>query len=260
MKTFALHLKKSLPPLLLTLAVNQAYAIEVFVTGSDGVVGLAGSAPGVHGTAGGTAADLVAQALSGTPLELVVYGGLGGRGGDGGARDGGTAGNGGNGGNGAFTGGTATVTANAGAAWAQSTVFGGRGGDAGTAGGANTDGEWANYPDYDTTFGLGGIAGNGGTAVSTARATAAGSGNADAYARAVGGNGGNSIGFAGQAGQGGNASATGYGQSDTGTVRVRAEAIGGISGEADFQRRAASTAGVAVTQVNAVSGNRRLEW
>ena len=159
MKTCLPHLKKSLPPLLLALAVNQAHAIEVIVVGDAGAAGLAGTAPGMHGAAAAAAAELWREVVLAPQLELIVYGGHGGRGGDGGARNATTvAGDGGNGGQGAATGGTAIVVADSGAAWSQSTVFGGAGGDAGSAGGVGADDEWNNWPAYDPAFGRGGAA------------------------------------------------------------------------------------------------------
>jgi len=254
MKILPAHLKKSVTPLLLALAVNQAYAIEIISLGigDDGAAGLAGAGPGLPGTAGANAADLLLELTLGQRLDLTVRGGQGGRGGDGGLKDAVAApGNGGNGGNGALAGGTTMAVADAGPAWAQSVVFGGNGGDGGVAGGP--DG-WPNGADYDPPFGQGGVAGNGGAAVSTARATASGAGSAEAYALAVGGNGGSTFSYAGQGGQGGDASATAYGQSETGTVRVRAETIGGASGQRDMFPSSVGAGGVAVTLSNAVAG------
>lgn len=89
-----------LVPLILALAISQAYGAEI--VGQAGAHGVNGATPGAAGTNGGNGADVVAD-LGGNDSQYIVRGGAGGRGGDGANAPapsaGGAAGSGGRGGN-----------------------------------------------------------------------------------------------------------------------------------------------------------------
>ncbi|USX24592.1 PEP-CTERM sorting domain-containing protein [Oxalobacteraceae bacterium OTU3CINTB1] len=256
--TLPSHLKKNLVPLLLALSVSQAYAADIVYTGADGASGLIGATPGQHGGAGGAGVPLSAvlgQAQQ--SLTLTLYGGTGGTGGTGGVRsDTIFAGNGGAGGfGGAASGVIATSTSAALDTVVATLVYGGRGGSGGAPGGlAEMLDNGDIYGPFNPIYGATGIGGIGGAASSSASAVVGGAASVDVTALAVGGVGGSLEGPAGIFGGGGGASATAYGQSDTGKVRVRAEARGGDGGQPTAFLGSGVGVGADVEQINAVSG------
>ena len=71
-------------PLLLSLVVSQAYALDRTVTGANGVVGTPGTTTSPNGGKGGAAPDLTDTSLSaGAFNRLTLTGGNGGMGGTG---------------------------------------------------------------------------------------------------------------------------------------------------------------------------------
>ena len=256
--TLASHLKKNLVPLLLTLAVSQAYAADIVYTGVDGASGLIGAAPGQHGGAGGAGGPLsAALGQAQAALTLTLYGGAGGDGGAGGARSETIfAGNGGAGGfGGSASGAIATSTSAAFDTVVAALVYGGRGGIGGVPGGlAEMLDNGEIYGPFNPIYGASGAGGNGGAASSSASAIVGGAASVDVTALAVGGAGGSFAGPQGVSGAGGGASATAYGQSDTGKVRVRAEARGGDGGEPTAFLGSGGGLAADVEQLNAVAG------
>jgi len=219
MKTLPTSLKNKLLPLLLTLAVNQAYAAGIVYTGIDGASGLIGTAPGQHGGAGVPLSAALGQAQA--ALTLTLYGGVGGQGGSA---------------NGAI----ATSTSAALDTVVAALFYGGRGGVGGAAGGlAEMTDNGDIWGPFNPIYGASGVGGNGGVATSWASAT-------------VGVDG-----LRSQSGAGGGASATAYGQSDTGKVGVSAEARGGAGGEPGGYFGGTPGLGADVEQINAVSGRSR---
>jgi len=258
MNPLSSHLKKNLAPLLLALAVSQAYAADIVYTGVDGASGLIGAAPGQHGGAGGTGGPLsAALGQAQAALTLTLYGGAGGAGGAGGVRSETIfAGNGGAGGaGGSASGSIALSTLAALDTVVEALVYGGRGGKGGDAGGLAEMLENGDiYGPMNPIYGAFGVGGNGGAASSSASAIVGGAASVSVRALAVGGTGGGSQGTLGVSGVGGNASATAYGQSDTGKVSVTAEARGGAGGEALPYFGGGGGHAVDVEQINAVSG------
>lgn len=244
MKLLPRHLAFNLAPLLLSLAVSQSYATEILIVGQDGFSGRSATTFGANGGDGGAAPDLF-HALAQTPpdrvLSLTVRGGAGGAGGQGGAYDGGVdgsngggGGRGGHGGSGALATGRASSTADVLDLVVRSLVFGGAGGASGNGGGVcAAPSSYADCVANGMPFGAGasGAAGEGGAAFSEARALTGGAGNIDVSAYARGGNaGGVDYSYAKPGlttANGGGADSRAYGQSDTGSVRVAAEAYGG---------------------------------
>ena len=264
MKNLSRKLRLGLTPLVLSLAVSQAYAVERYVfagPGADGANAVANGAAGAHGGAG---QPMVAEFDLPPALDDLVtfYGGQGGAGGIGGARDtavaGASGGDGGHGGDGgAVLGGISSVwSALAAQLSNRNVVFGGNGG----AGGASGDvGRGYPFPDvynnFDPTRGIGGNGGQGGFADSRVRTVATGDTAVVASAAAVGGRGGNASGYTGRVGAGGGAVARAYGQSDSGAVSVAATARGGDAGVGDFLGITGGARGGDATLVDAVSGS-----
>lgn len=210
-----------LTPLLLSLAVANAYAADVVRTGNAGQHGADATAPLAAGAAGKAGQSLTINPGNAGTLynRLTVIGGRGGNGGAGGPplqegdADAGTGGSGGHGGAASAT--TLDLTGYAGAS-----ALGGDGGHAGATPG------FFNFTPADPAYGNGG---NGGAASSKATTTAVG--NATALAVAVGGTGGDANGGAvGIAGVGGAATAAASATSLTGNVSATAEATGGAGG------------------------------
>lgn len=223
-----------LAPLLLAVALGQAHAVELRLTGADG-------APGVHGTVafeaggqGGGAPDLTYTLESATEdrVGLALYGGAGGLGGRGGPEflsgpdpvlnQGGVGGNGGVGGS---VHGSVGASLRGGAVLASATAYGGKGG-AGNAPGC-----------CFTYSGPGGAGGRGGDATSFARGETPGAGatvralavagdGGDGYIGAFGGGGGDDA----HGGNGGDALASGSGWSAAGPASGSATARGGAGG------------------------------
>ena len=233
-----------LTPLLLSLAVTNAFAADVVRTGNAGQNGAAATAPLAAGAAGKAGQSLAINPGNAGAVynNLTVTGGRGGNGGAGGPAvqegdaEAGTGGSGGHGG--AATATTLDLTGYAGAS-----ALGGDGGHAGATPG------WFNFTPASPAYGNGG---NGGAATSTARTTAVG--NATASAVATGGAGGNANGGAvGIAGVGGAATAAASATSLTGNVSATAVANGGAGGNgANIARRGAR--GGNATLNNAVRG------
>jgi hypothetical protein len=117
-----------LVPLVLALAVSQAYGAT---TGTPGTRGSNGVGPGAAGTSGGNGGDAAEQGQNGYARAEGGYGGSGGNGGPaGGTGRGGAAGSGGNGGNA-----SASATDAAGPAyWGIAEASGGSGGNSGEPG------------------------------------------------------------------------------------------------------------------------------
>jgi len=210
-----------LTPLLLSLAVANAYAADVVRTGNAGQHGADATAPLAAGAAGAAGQSLTINPGNAGTLynRLTVTGGRGGNGGAGGPSlqegdaEAGTGGSGGHGGAASAT--TLDLTGYAGAS-----ALGGDGGHAGATPG------FFNFTPADPAYGNGG---NGGGAGSRATTTAVG--NATALAVAVGGTGGDANGGAvGIAGVGGAATAAARATSLTGNVSATAEATGGVGG------------------------------
>lgn len=210
-----------LTPLLLSLAVANAYAADVVRTGNAGQHGADATAPLAAGAAGKAGQSLTINPGNAGTLynRLIVTGGRGGNGGAGGPplqegdAETGTGGSGGHGGAASAT--TLDLTGYAGAS-----ALGGDGGHAGATPG------FFNFTPADPAYGNGG---NGGAAGSRATTTAVG--NATALAVAVGGTGGDANGGAvGIAGVGGAATAAASATSLTGNVSATAEATGGVGG------------------------------
>jgi len=251
-----------LAPLLLSLLVSQAYALDRTVTGANGVVGTAGTTTSPNGGTGGAAPDLTDASLTlGAFNRLSLTGGNGGDGGTGlrgpvldpdsencrdyGYCQYGPSGIGGNGGAGASAVGRVNAASLTGGASAESNVFGGNGGHVGA-------GETLSF-DLDPALSNGGAGGN---ASSVANGTAV-SGAVTAKAYATGGNGGNTdVMFAGRGGDGGKATARASGYSATGNVTVLAQATGGNGGSAN-NHYAPAGAGAAVYLENMVAGATR---
>lgn len=248
-------------PLMLALAVSQAYAGSVTYSGTAGQAGADAAGSNVHGGVGGNG-QIVTFLLgpnSDAFNSITITGGNGGMGGAGaeGVWDddlfevvgGGAGGSGGAGGNAS---GTVSTISSAAAVTALATVTGGNGGNAGAM---SSPFIWyPSQPGIDN-------GGKGGNASSTASAIATGAASVVAQAFAVGGAGGVSSisGVGGASGVGGTAQAQAYGKSDTGNVLVTASARGGKGGDAvddqAFPRQAA--AGRSTELVNTVSGATR---
>ncbi|KQQ40333.1 hypothetical protein ASF61_06075 [Duganella sp. Leaf126] len=214
-------LTAGLTPLLLSLAVTNAYAADVVRTGTAGRQGADATTPGAAGGVGTGGQSLTINPGNAGAVynRLSVTGGRGGDGGMGGpgsdefGNGSGTGGSGGRGGNASAT--TLDLTGYAGAS-----ALGGDGGHAGSSPG------YFNFTPANPAYGNGG---SGGAAVSSARTSAVG--NATALAEATGGIGGNANGGAGgYAGVGGAASAAASASSLTGNVGASAVATGGAGG------------------------------
>ncbi|MET0321077.1 MAG: PEP-CTERM sorting domain-containing protein [Duganella sp.] len=215
MNTMPLHLTRILTPVLFSLAVSQACALEVVRIGADGAAGAPGAQPSGPG-GDGVVGESVDHSLSASDAlnRLTVTGGTGGNGGYGVtempwpgdwppvSQPGGTG----------AAGGTATgwLTAvrSSGPVSAETIARGGDGGQGGH--------------DGCCTSGMA-VGGAGASAASTTRA-GTGAGNVLAVARATGGNGGVSL-------QGGAASANASGASASGDVTGLARADGGHGGD-----------------------------
>jgi hypothetical protein len=249
-------------PLLLSLVVSQAYALDRTVTGANGVVGTPGTTTSPNGGKGGAAPDLTDTSLTaGAFNRLTLTGGNGGMGGAGlpgalldpdspdcrdfGICQYGPSGIGGNGGAGAAATGRVNAASLIGAATAEANVFGGHGG---------LVGEGDPY-----AFGIAptsGHGGAGGNASSVANAVSV-SGAVSAKAYATGGNGGaTNVMFGGRGGDGGKATARASASSVTGNVSVLAQATGGNGGSAN-NVYGPSGAGAAVYLENMVAGATR---
>lgn len=252
------HVISGLTPLLLALAISNAYAAPVTVSGDHGAAGTAGTEAAVHGTAGAAGQTITFVLADNSDafnsLHLVAgYGGTGGAGNPSRWGDDPTlgAGTGGAGGAGGQAGGAVYTLSGANNGTALATIIGGNGGDAGLAAQA--------FLVYDPDPALDN-GGNGGAASSTASAVASGAASVVAQALATGGNGGATTStLHGRPGQGGAALAQAYGRSDTGNVAVTAIATGGNGGNADllmsWTKQAA--AGTSVALENAVAGATR---
>ena len=167
MKTLPTSLKNKLLPLLLTLAVNQAYAAGIVYTGIDGASGLIGTAPGQHGGAGVPLSAALGQAQA--ALTLTLYGGVGGQG---------------RSANGAI----ATSTSAALDTVVAALFYGGRGGVGGAAGGlAEMTDNGDIWGPFNPIYGASGVGGNGGVATSWASATVGSAASVSVGALAVGG-------------------------------------------------------------------------
>ena len=237
MKTLPFQLKLTLTPLLLSLAIGQAYAADVVVTGAAGVAGTPGAQPdgdGGAGTAGASATHTLST--SGATGKLTVIGGRGGEGGIGATEEVGPdnpgmprGGRGGEGGAGGAASGSLTVTHNSGNAVAETIAEGGAGGTPGMDGccqtGTGEGGKGGDAASYaraaattasatvraSATGGNGEVSRNGGAATATGIGSAVGA--ATGQVRAVGGQGGSgrasgNSGLTSNPGSGGNASAT----------------------------------------------------
>jgi hypothetical protein len=252
------HALPRLAPLLLALAVSQAYATEQILTGANGASGLSGLVAGQSGTAGWFGVSLGGAQNDIMSGKLTVIGGAGGAGGNGGLRtEAVNGGDGGAGGNGGSASSNMVSSTGASPALAEARAFGGMGGRAGDPG--YIEGEQEEYPTYmayDPAYGKGGVGGAGGDAYSQARATATGSASATAIAYAKGGDGGAAFGRTTQAGSAGRAQASAYAQSGSGDVTVSASANGGHGGDTGwgFGSRGAGPRGADVELFNAVSG------
>lgn len=230
---------KRFAPLLLSLAVSQAFALDYTLTGPNG-------ANGASGANGSAAPDLTYLLTSGSAFNrLSLTGGNGGNGGNNPADGPGSAGGGGNGGNGASALGRAVSVSVSNGALAEANVVGGNGGNSG----ADFYGD--NYQNNG---------GSGGNAASFANASAV-SGPVSARAYATGGNGAlfsGTIGapILGSTGNGGSATAQASASSLTGDVLVLAQATGGNGGgrSGDYVPRGG---GAAVTLENRVTGTTR---
>lgn len=249
-------------PLLLSLVVSQAYALDRTVTGANGVVGTPGTTTSPNGGKGGAAPDLTDTSLSaGAFNRLTLTGGNGGMGGTGlpgvvldpdsddcrlyGYCQRGPGGLGGNGGAGAAATGRVNAVSLTGGATAEANVFGGNGGLVG-------EGEQFSFG-VDPTLSNGGAGGN---ASSVANAVSV-SGAVSAKAYATGGNGGaTNVAFSGRGGDGGKATARASASSVTGNVSVLAQATGGNGGGANNFYGPAG-AGAAVYLENMVAGATR---
>lgn len=249
-------------PLLLSLVVSQAYALDRTVTGANGVVGTAGTTTTPNGGKGGAALDLTDTSLTaGAFNRLTLTGGNGGNGGAGlpgavldpdspdcrdfGFCQYGPSGLGGNGGAGAAALGRVNAVSVAGGATAEANVFGGNGGHVGA-------GDQFSFA-MDPTLSNGGAGGN---ASSFANGVSV-SGAVSAKAYATGGNGGDTnVMLAGRGGDGGTATARASGYSTTGNVSVLAQATGGNGGVAN-NHYAPAGAGAAVYLENMVAGATR---
>lgn len=249
-------------PLLLSLVVSQAYALDRTVTGANGVVGTPGTTTSPNGGNGGAAPDLTDTSLTaGAFNRLTLTGGNGGMGGTGlpgevldpdsddcrlyGYCQRGPGGIGGNGGAGAAATGRVNAASLTGGATAEANVFGGNGG---------LVGEGDQY-----AFGMAptlGHGGAGGNASSVANAVSV-SGAVSAKAYATGGNGAaTNVMFGGRGGDGGKATARASASSVTGNVSVLAQATGGNGGSANNVYGPAG-AGAAVYLENMVAGATR---
>lgn len=235
-----------LVPLLLALAVSQAYAVDIALVGADGAAGAPG-VPGKNGGNGAAGALLIATVGQNTDAynKLWLNGGFGGAGGD--ASEGDAASTSGAGGAGGMT--VATAISAPGAGQAQVTALTRSWGGWGNNGGSPYDPSC--YQSANCRVGAGG---DGGFASSTSLAIGTGAADVLADALAVGGDAGNSW-AGGNGGVGGGATASAYGRSDTGNVTVIADANGGASGSAAGQGLVG--AGVQVRLTNAVSGATR---
>lgn len=256
-----------LAPLLLSLAVSQAYALDRTITGANGAVGAAGTIATPNGGAGGAALDLTDTSLTGGAFNrLTLTGGAGGTGGTGlmpvvldpdsddcrnqGICQYSPGGLGGNGGAGAAALGRVYAGSLTGATSAEANVFGGNGGQLGAA----------DLFTYNTDPGLNN-GGAGGNATSFASASAL-SGAVSVRASATGGNGGDALMLVGasRGGNGGKATASASGYSVTGNVSVLAQATGGNGGGVNYTGSytpADAGAGAAVHLENMVKGATR---
>ena len=254
-----------LAPLLLSLAVNQAYALDRSVTGANGAVGAAGTITTPNGGAGGAALDLTDTSLTaGAFNRLTLTGGAGGTGGAGlpatvldpdsddcrnlGICQYSPSGVGGNGGAGAGALGRVVAGSLTGGASAEAKVFGGAGGQLGAA-----DPFIFNA---DPSLNIGGAGGN---ASSFASASSL-SGAVSARAYATGGNGGDALLIlgGGRGGDGGKATASASAYSATGNVSVLAQAVGGNGGNVNYTPSPSTGgAGAAVYLENMVKGATR---
>lgn len=214
MTTMPLHVKIMLAPLLLSLAVSQAYATDLIIIGANGANGASAVIPLGDGGNGADGVSLINALTIGDSGTLTVSGGRGGNGGDGanevfgpGMQIPPLSGAGGQGGRGGAANGSLTASRSTGPVLAATVVRGGDGG----VGGA--------YGCCSLTAGVGGA---GGAATSTAQATAA-SGSAVARAVATGGH-------AGTTQNGGAAVASGRATSTTGAASGEVRAVGGQGG------------------------------
>ena len=251
-------LRTGAAPLVLALAVAQAYAADVTATGLAGQAGADAAGSTIHGGTGGSG-EVLTFVLGPNPdafNSLTITGGNGGTGGAGadGVWDDNIfqavgAGGGGSGGVGGDATGSVFSVASAADVTALVTVTGGNGGNAGAM--------LQPFVSYPPQAGID-SGGNGGNASSIASAIASGAASVVARAFAVGGAGGvpsiSNVG--GASGLGGSAQAQAYGKSDTGNVLVTASARAGDGGRATdnaaFPRQAA--VGASVEQINAVAG------
>lgn len=249
-------------PLLLSLVVSQAYAVDRTVTGASGALGTPGTSSAPNGGTGGAAPDLTDVSLTvGAFNRLTLTGGNGGNGGTGlpgvvidpdspdcrdfGLCSYGPGGVGGNGGKGAAALGRVNAAGMTGGAGAVANVVGGNGGHVGA-------GELYFYH-ADPTLSNGGAGGN----ASSFASAAALSGAVSASAYATGGNGGDTdVQWVGRGGDGGKATARASAYSGTGNVTVLAQATGGNGGSAN-NYRAPGGAGAAVYLENMVAGATR---
>lgn len=251
-----------LAPLLLSLMVSQAYAVDRTVTGASGALGTPGTATAPNGGTGGAAPDLTDVSLTaGAFNRLTLTGGNGGNGGAGlpgevldpdspdcrdfGLCSYGPSGLGGNGGKGAAALGRVNAAGGIGGAGAEANVFGGNGGNVGMGDPFGIQ--------FDPALNN---AGAGGNASSFANAAAV-SGAVSARAYATGGSGGVvDVLMAGRGGDGGKATARASAYSGTGNVTVLAQATGGNGGAAN-NNFAPAGAGAAVYLENMVAGATR---
>jgi len=221
MNPLPLQLKHLWTPLLLSLAVSQAYAVDVTRTGAAGTPGISGTAPGESGTAGGAGGAARYRITTSDASNTVVL--TGGRGGDGGgvAHSPDDTNDGGVGGAGGRAQGRVTAARTSGNVTTDITTRGGTGGDGGNNGCCMTSVQ---------PGGTGGRASSRATAVS-------GSGDASVQALATGGTGG--IGA-----NGGDAVARGWASAQSGSATGAVHAVGGAGGAAsDFPQSQANLRG-----------------
>lgn len=241
--------------LFLSVALSDAQAADLVLTGAAGPTGAAGSTgqPGQNGGAAPLLGVTLAPANDAS-VTLTLYGGSGGTGGKGAAAVGGIEPTrGGNGGNGAAAIGQASAAPLVGGAYASSNVQGGAGGMGGLAGDEGMtpgcDGWWV-----EACIANSGAGGHGGDASAASTAVVSGNSLATATASALGGDGNYGNGRGVDAGRGGAATASAYGQSDSGNVRVEAGVQGG-NGGGSFGGQAGN--GASVTLENAAAGQTR---
>ena len=231
MKPLPQQLKHIWTPVLLSLAVSQAYAVDVTRTGAAGTPGISGTAPDEWGTAGGAGGAARYRITTSDASNKVVL--TGGRGGDGGSvaytpddtSDGGAGGAGGR------AQGRVTAARSIGSVTTDITAQGGTGGDGGNNGCCIASVQ---------------PGGTGGRASSRATATT-GSGDASVRSLATGGTGG--IGA-----DGGDAVARGWAGTQSGSATGAVHAVGGAGGApSDFPQSQANlrggTQGVATAEL-----------